>query len=78
MSLPNPCHPIPPPGRYRGMYGPADMDLPAPVGKGLLQLVEAMHAGTDPFGDRNPFAVTEDGLASSIDILAGIPGQAGF
>lgn len=75
MSFPDPHHPFTPPGKYWGMYDPAEMDLPASFGKGDLPpikaMTEAMESGSDPRDNQNPFAVTEDEARAIIALTYG-------
>ncbi len=76
MSFPDPHHPFTPPGKYWDMYDPADIELPASFGKGQLPPIkamqEALHNGTDPRDNQNPFAVAEDEARAIIALTYGM------
>lgn len=76
MSFPDPHHPFTPPGKYWDMYDPSDIELPASFGKGDLPPIramqEAMHNGTDPRDNQNPFAVTADEAREIISLTYGM------
>lgn len=76
MSFPDPHHPFTPPGRYRDMYDPADIKLPASFGQADLPPIKAMQKalldGTDPRDNQSPFAVTEDEARAIIALTNGM------